>query len=75
MKKYVDNQHSFILFVFDIFGFLAPEAVSSLQRVQKVMTSNIAFPRTVNTIFKIISFVIQKGLTTQHFVRLTSVHM
>jgi hypothetical protein len=32
-KACSDNQHAFIQFVFDTFDFLAPEAVSLLQRV------------------------------------------
>jgi len=32
-----DNQHAFIPFAFDTFGFLAREAVDLLHRVQKVM--------------------------------------
>jgi hypothetical protein len=41
------DQHAFIPFAFDIFGFLAPEVASLLQRVQ-----------AMNVIFKRISFVI-----------------
>jgi hypothetical protein len=32
-KKCSDNQHAFISFAFDIFGFLVPEAESFLQKV------------------------------------------
>jgi hypothetical protein len=32
-----DNQHVFIPFAFDTFGFLAPKAIHLLKRVQKVM--------------------------------------
>jgi len=38
-----DNQHAFIPFVFDIFGFLAPKAIDLLHRVQKVMHINVMF--------------------------------
>jgi hypothetical protein len=34
-KACYDNQHAFIHFAFDTFGFLAPEAVDILERVQK----------------------------------------
>ncbi|GAU30880.1 hypothetical protein TSUD_15660 [Trifolium subterraneum] len=40
-KACSDNQHVFIPFAFDTFGFLAPEAVTLLKRVQKVMHSNV----------------------------------
>jgi hypothetical protein len=32
-----NNQHAFIQFAFDTFGFLAPDAVNMLKRVQQVM--------------------------------------
>jgi len=35
-----DNQHAFILFAFDTFGFLAPTTVDRLHRVQRVMHNN-----------------------------------
>jgi hypothetical protein len=38
-----------------------PEGVSLLQRVQKIMNSNVVFPKTKNVIFIRIGFVIQKG--------------
>jgi hypothetical protein len=40
-KACSNNQHAFILFAFDTFDFLAPQVVSLLQRVQKVMNSNV----------------------------------
>jgi hypothetical protein len=58
-KTCSDNQHSFIPFAFDTFGFLAPEAVSLLQRIQKVMNSNVV--SAMNVVFMIIGFAIQKG--------------
>ncbi|KAL4564082.1 hypothetical protein LXL04_028133 [Taraxacum kok-saghyz] len=36
-KACLENQHVFIPFAFDTFGFLAPEAVDLLNRVQRVM--------------------------------------
>ncbi|PNY11325.1 auxilin-like protein, partial [Trifolium pratense] len=39
-----DNQHAFIPFAFDTFGFLAPDAVNILQRIQRVMHSNVVSP-------------------------------
>ncbi|PNX83354.1 auxilin-like protein [Trifolium pratense] len=41
-----DNQHVFIPFAFDTFGFLAPEVVTILKRVQRVMHSNVMSPRS-----------------------------
>ncbi|KAJ0763899.1 putative exostosin [Helianthus annuus] len=40
-KACLDNQHVFIPFAFDTFGFLTPEAVDLLSRVQRVMHSNV----------------------------------
>jgi len=57
-----DNQHVFIPFAFDTFGFLAPEAVDLLHRVQKVVHSNVMTPRSMNVVFTRIGFAIQKGL-------------
>jgi len=59
-----DNQHAFIPFAFDTFGFLAPEVVDLLYRVQKVMHSNVMSPRSMNVVFTRIGFAIQKGLAT-----------
>jgi len=47
-KTCSDNQHAFITFAFDTFSFLAPEVVDLLHRVQKVMHSNIMFPKSMN---------------------------
>jgi hypothetical protein len=64
-KACSDNQHAFIPFAFDTFGFLASEAVNILKRVQKNLHSNVAFPRSLNVVFKRIGFAIQKGLAAQ----------
>jgi hypothetical protein len=61
-KVCFDNQHIFILFAFDTFGFLTPEAIYLLKRVQKVMHSNVMSPRSMNVFFQRLNFVIQKGL-------------
>ncbi|GKB95645.1 hypothetical protein Tco_0981782 [Tanacetum coccineum] len=71
-KTCIENQHVFILFAFDTFGFLAPEAVGLLTRVQRVMNSNVMTPRSTNVMFNRIGFAIQKGLVTQLFDRLPS---
>jgi len=68
----------FILFsklfhAFDTFGFLAPEAVGLLHRVQKVMHSNVMSPRSMNVVFTRIGFAIQKGLAAHLVVRLPSI--
>ncbi len=64
-KAYSDNQHAFIPFAFDTFGFLAPEVVDLLHRVQKVMHSNVLSPRSMNVVFTRIGFAIQNGLAAQ----------
>ncbi|GKB23038.1 hypothetical protein Tco_0862439 [Tanacetum coccineum] len=60
-KACIENQHMFIPFAFDTFGFLAPEAVKLLNRVQRVMNSNVMTPKSTNVVFHRISFAIQKG--------------
>ncbi|MFS8025730.1 putative petal formation-expressed [Helianthus anomalus] len=64
-KACLDNQHVFIPFAFDTFGFLAPEAVDLLNRVQRVMHSNVMTPRSMDVVFKRLSFAIQKGVAAQ----------
>ncbi|KAL6569651.1 hypothetical protein OROMI_014165 [Orobanche minor] len=73
-KACMKNQHAFIPFAFDTFGFLAPEAVDLLKRIQKVMHSNVMTPRSVD-VFKRIDFAIQKGLAAQLVARLPSTSM
>ncbi|GJV51948.1 hypothetical protein Tco_1447689 [Tanacetum coccineum] len=75
VKACIENQQVFILFAFDTFGFLAPEAVELLTRVQRVMNSNVMTPRSTNVVFNRIGFVIQKGLATQLVARLSSLTM
>jgi hypothetical protein len=74
-KTFYDNKIAFIQFAFDTFGFLAPDAVSLLQRVQKVMNNNIVSPRATNATFKRIDFAIQKGLAAHLIKRLTFIHI
>nr|GEU88258.1 hypothetical protein [Tanacetum cinerariifolium] len=47
-------------FAFDTFGFLAPEAVELLSRVQLVMHNNVMTHRSTDVIFKCIDSAIQK---------------
>jgi hypothetical protein len=65
-----DNQHVFISFAFDTFGFLAPETVDLLKRVQNIMS-----PRSLNVVFRMIGFVIQKGLAAQLVISLPFIHV
>ena len=58
MKTCIENQHVFISFPFDTFDNLAPEAVELLNRVQRVIYSNVMSPRSTNIVFKRISFAI-----------------
>ncbi|KAL4586839.1 hypothetical protein LXL04_011484 [Taraxacum kok-saghyz] len=51
-KACIENQHVFIPFVFDTFGFLATEAVDLLNRVQRVMHSNVMTPKSMDVVFK-----------------------
>ncbi|GKE23499.1 RNA-directed DNA polymerase, eukaryota, nucleotide-binding alpha-beta plait domain protein [Tanacetum coccineum] len=45
-KLCIENQDVFIPFTFDTFGFLANEAVELVNRVQRVMNSNVMTPRS-----------------------------
>ncbi|KAJ0770727.1 putative reverse transcriptase domain, exostosin [Helianthus annuus] len=72
-KACLDNQHVFIPFAFDTFGFLAPEAVDLLSRVQRVMHSNVMTPRSMDVVFKRLSFAIQKGVAAQLIARLPTI--
>ncbi|GJZ14240.1 hypothetical protein Tco_0549470 [Tanacetum coccineum] len=74
-KACIENQHMFIPFTFDTFGFLAPEAVELLNRVQRVMNSIVMTPRSTNVVIQRISFAIQKGLAAQLVPRLLSTTM
>jgi hypothetical protein len=74
-KTCSDNQHAFIQFAFDTFGFIASEAVDLLHRVQRVMQGNVMSPRSMNVVFTKIGFVIQKGLAAQLIIRLPSIHV
>ncbi|GJT92818.1 putative reverse transcriptase domain-containing protein [Tanacetum coccineum] len=61
-KSCIENQHMFIPFAFDTFGFLAPEAVELLTKVQRVMNTNVMTPRSINVVFNRIGLAIQKRL-------------
>jgi hypothetical protein len=74
-KACSDNQHVFIPFAFDTFGFLAPEAVNLLKRIQKVMHSNVVSPKSMNVVFQRLGFAIQKGLAAQLVARLPFIHV
>jgi hypothetical protein len=62
-------------FAIDTFGFLAPETVNFLKRVQRVMHNNIVTPRFIDVVFRVLEFAIQKGLTAQFVSRLSLIHM
>ncbi|GJS51996.1 hypothetical protein Tco_0625358, partial [Tanacetum coccineum] len=69
-KACLENQHVFIPFAFDTFGFLAPEAEEFLNSVQRVVQSNFSTPKTQNFIFSRIGFAIQKRVAAQLVARL-----
>ncbi|MFS8012964.1 hypothetical protein Hanom_Chr14g01327181 [Helianthus anomalus] len=62
-KTCIDKQHVFIPFAFKTFGFLAPEALDLLSRVQRVMHSNVMTPRSMDVVFKLKDLVLlfQRG--------------
>ncbi|KAK2365674.1 hypothetical protein QL285_079146 [Trifolium repens] len=70
-----DNQHAVIRFAFDRFGFLGPEAVDLLKRVQRVMHSNVVTPRSMDVVFRKLGFAIQKSLAVQLVVCLPLIHV
>ncbi|GKB61712.1 hypothetical protein Tco_0917898 [Tanacetum coccineum] len=74
-KTCIENQHVFISFAFNTFGFLAPEAVELLSRVQRVMHSNVMTPRSTDVGFKRIGFAIKKELAAQLVAHLPSTTM
>ena len=74
-KTCSDNQHAFIPFDFDNFGFLASEAVDLLHTVQKVMHNNVMSLRSMNVVFSRIGFAIQKGLAAQLVAHLPSIQV
>ncbi|MFS7983854.1 hypothetical protein Hanom_Chr11g00979541 [Helianthus anomalus] len=74
-KACLDKQHVFIPFAFDTFSFLAPEAVDLLSRVQRVMHSNVMTPRSMDVVFKRLSFAIQKEVAAQLVARLPTISM
>jgi hypothetical protein len=61
-KACSDNQHVFISFAFDIFGFLTPETVNLLQRIQKIMHNNVVSLKSMNVVFERLNFAIQQNL-------------
>nr|GEY21983.1 hypothetical protein [Tanacetum cinerariifolium] len=70
-KACLENQHMFIPYAFDTFGFLAPEAEEFLTRVQRVVQTNFLIPKTQNFIFSRIGFAIQKEVAAQFVARLS----
>lgn len=47
-----NNQHAFILFVFDTFSFLISETVDLLHIVQRVIHDNVMSPKSMNVVFE-----------------------
>jgi len=74
-KACSNNQHVFISFAFDTFGFPAREVVDLLHRIERVLHNNVMTPRSMNIVLTMIGFVIQKGLATQLVASLLSIHM
>nr|GEX69421.1 putative reverse transcriptase domain-containing protein [Tanacetum cinerariifolium] len=74
-KSCIENQHVFTPFAFDTFGFLVPEAMELLSRVQRVMHNNVMTLKSADVIFKRIDFAMQKGLAAQLVAHLLSTTM
>ncbi|MFS7922732.1 hypothetical protein Hanom_Chr03g00252451 [Helianthus anomalus] len=68
-KACLENQHVFIPFAFDTLGSLAPKAVEFLNRVQRVVNSNLSTFKS-RFVFSRIGFAIQKGVAAQLVARL-----
>jgi len=62
-KSSSKNQHAFIQFAFDTFDFLSLETVDLLHIAQRVMHNNLISPKSINVVFMMIDFAIQKDLT------------
>nr|GEW29921.1 putative reverse transcriptase domain-containing protein [Tanacetum cinerariifolium] len=60
-KACIENQHVFIPFAFDTFGFLAPEAVVLLSRVQRVMHKNVMIHRSMDVVLNVLALQFKKG--------------
>ncbi|MFS8026982.1 hypothetical protein Hanom_Chr16g01493111 [Helianthus anomalus] len=52
-----------------------PEVVDLLSQVQRIMHSNVITLRSMNVVFKGLSFAIQKGVEAQLVARLPSILM
>nr|GEX30200.1 putative reverse transcriptase domain-containing protein [Tanacetum cinerariifolium] len=74
-KVCIENQHMFIPFAFDTFGFLEHEVVELLNQVQRVMHNNVMTHRSTDVVFKRIGFSIQKRLAAQLVARFPSTTM
>ncbi|GKC56996.1 putative reverse transcriptase domain-containing protein [Tanacetum coccineum] len=59
-KACIENQHVFIPFAFDTFGFLAPEAVELLSRVQWVMHNNVMIPKFTDVVLNVLVLQFKK---------------
>ena len=64
-----------LVFTFDTFGILELEAGDLLHRVQRIMHSNVMFPRSTNIVFTRIDFTIQIGLAVQLVGHLSTIHV
>jgi hypothetical protein len=73
-KAYSENQHVYISFAFDIFGFLTLEIVSLSQRVQKAMHCNVVSSRSI-LFFRKNGFTIRKRFAVKLVVCLSFIYM
>lgn len=62
-KSYMKNQHIFISIAFDTFGFLTPNVVELLNKIQRIIYNNVMSSKSIDIVFKIICFIIKKSLT------------
>jgi hypothetical protein len=58
------NQHAFIPFAFDTFGFPASNDVDMLKTVQKVIHNNVVSHRSQDIVFNRIDLAIDYGLAS-----------
>ncbi|KAJ0522329.1 putative exostosin [Helianthus annuus] len=73
-KTCLENQHVFIPFAFDTFGYLAPEVVEFLNRVRRVVNSNLSILKS-RFVFSRIGFAIRKGVAAQLVTRLPATYL
>ncbi|GJY91827.1 putative exostosin-like protein [Tanacetum coccineum] len=72
-KACLENQHVFIPFAFDTFGFLAPEAEEFLNRVLTVLKNSLEELKVLNYSLEVLN-VLQSNLESMELQKNSSIH-